>query len=310
MSYDSAFRSERVAQALGWFSIALGVAELVAPSRVARLVGAHDTDSTHKTLRIFGAREITAGVAILARPDDARWVWSRVGGDTLDLGWLGRSMADESTDHRRLGMAAAAVAGITALDIVTARRLGQQPAELRAWRRRIQVEQVVTINRSLHEVYGFWRNFANFPRFMRHLEQVEVLDGRRSRWTATAPAGLRVHWDAEIVQDREGEWLAWRSLPGSQIDNSGSVRFAPAPGARGTEVRVQLEYTPPAGQVGRAIARLFGEEPKQQVREDLRRFKQLMEAGEVALSDGTGLWRAARPAPGAEVVRDLAGVQS
>ncbi len=311
MSYDSAFqRSERVAQALGWFSIALGVAEFVAPSRVARLIGAHDTESTRKTLRIFGAREITAGLAILAQPDDARWVWSRVGGDALDLGWLGRAMADESTDHRRLGMTTAAVAGVTALDVLTAQRLGEQPVETRKWRRRIQVEQVVTINRSIDEVYGFWRDFANFPRFMRHLEEVEVLNDSRSRWTATAPAGMTVRWDAEIVQDREGEWLAWRSLPGSQVENSGSVRFSPAPGARGTEVRVQLQYTPPAGQVGRVIAKLFGEEPKQQVREDLRRFKQLMEAGEVALSDGTGMWRPAKPAADADTVRQLAGVRS
>ena len=310
MPHDSTFqRSERLAQALGWFSIGLGAAELIAPSHVARFIGADDTESTRNTLRVFGARELAAGLAVLSQPDDARWMWSRVGGDALDLGWLGRSMADGASDRQRLGLAAAAVAGVAALDVLTARGLGRLPADARLRRRRIQVEQVVTINRSIHEVYDFWRDFANFPRFMAHVEHVEVLDSRRSRWTATAPAGMTVSWEAEIIQDREGEWLAWRSLPGSQVENSGSVRFAPAPGARGTEVRVQLEYVPPAGRLGRAAAMLFGEEPRQQVREDLRRFKQLMEAGEIALSDGRGLWRAAQPAKSADTVRELAGVR-
>jgi len=119
---------------------------------------------------------------------------------------------------------------------------------------------------------------------------------------------MSVHWDAEIVQDHEGEWLAWRSLPGSQVEHYGAVRFAAAPGARGTEVRVQMEYKPPAGRVGRVIAMLFGEEPEQQIREDLRRFKALMETGEIPLSDGPGLWRAAQPAKRAEQIRSYAGV--
>jgi uncharacterized membrane protein len=298
--------TEPIAVALGWFSIALGVAELAAPSRMARMIGAPDTDATRKTLRAFGAREIAAGVSILAQPDRARWLWSRVGGDALDLAWLGKTMASSDADRERLGMATAAVAGVTALDVVAARQMSRQRSEMPG--EGVKVEQVVTINRTIEEVYGYWRNFANFPNFMRHLKQVEVLDSQRSRWTAKAPAGMSVRWEAEIVQDQEAEWLAWRSLPGSDIENSGSVRFAPAPGARGTEVRVQLEYVPPAGRVGRTIAMLFGEEPEQQIRDDLRRFKALMETGEIPLSDGPGLWRAAQPAKTAAQIRDYAGV--
>jgi uncharacterized membrane protein len=299
--------TEPLALALGWFSIALGLAEAAAPSRVARLIGADDTESTRNTLRAFGAREIAAGVAILAQPDRARWLWSRVGGDALDLAWLGREMTQDTAEGGRLGMAAAAVAGVTALDVFAAQRLGRRQSEARTGVG-VRVEQVVTINRSIDEVYRFWRDFENFPHFMRHVKSVEVLDDRRSRWTAKAPAGMSVHWDAEIVQDQESEWLAWRSLPGSQVEHSGSVRFAPAPGARGTEVRVQMEYMPPAGRFGRVIAMMFGEEPEQQIREDLRRFKQLMETGEIPLSDGPGLWRAAQPAKRAEQIRDYAGV--
>ena len=301
--------TEPLPLALGCFSIALGAAEIAAPSRLARLIGADDTESTRNTLRAFGAREIAAGIAILSQPDRARWLWSRVGGDALDLAWLGRAMKSDSSETDRLGMAAAAVAGVTALDVIAAQRLAResQPSRRRETEP-VRVEQVVTINRSVEELYRFWRDFGNFPHFMRHIKHIEVLDNRRSRWTAKAPAGMSVHWDAEIVQDHEGEWLAWRSLPDSQVEHYGSVRFAPAPGARGTEVRVQMEYKPPAGRFGRVIAMLFGEEPEQQIREDLRRFKALMETGEIPLSDGPGLWRAAQPAKRAEQIRSYAGV--
>ena len=172
----------------------------------------------------------------------------------------------------------------------------------------VRIERVTTINRPVHEVYSFWRRFENFPRFMRHLVSVETFPNGRSRWKAKGPAGMRVEWEAELIEDRQNEWIAWRSVQGSGIQNSGSVRFSPAPGARGTEVRVQLQYSPPAGSFGRGIAWLFGEEPDQQIHHDLHRFKQLMETGEIPLTDGPSLTRAARPTdPGK--VRSLAGVK-
>jgi uncharacterized membrane protein len=300
-SDSSHVAAERLALGLGWFGIALGLAELTAPRQVARLIGASDSDETRRTLRVFGAREMANGVALLTQPNRSRWLWSRVGGDALDLAWLGNAMTDGASRRDRLGAAAAMVAGVAALDVVAARRLDGRGRH--AGEAGVRVEQVVTINRSIDDVYAFWRHFGNFPRFMRHVLDVELLDDRRSHWRAKAPAGLTVEWDAEMVQDRPNEWIAWRSLPGSEVTHSGSVRFSPAPGARGTEVRVQLEYLPPAGAVGRSIAWLFGEEPRQQVRDDLRRFKQIMEAGEVAVSDGPGLWRAARPAGRLEAKR-------
>jgi uncharacterized membrane protein len=142
---------------------------------------------------------------------------------------------------------------------------------------------------------------------MRHLESVQAV-GERSHWRAKGPAGMSVEWDAEIVTDQENEWIAWRSLEGSDVENSGSVRFTRAPGARGTEVRVQLQYNPPGGRLGRGLAWLFGEEPDQQIHEDLRRFKQLMETGEVPLSDGPSLYRPAQPAANPQEVRSIAGV--
>jgi uncharacterized membrane protein len=144
----------------------------------------------------------------------------------------------------------------------------------------IHVHQAVTINRPIADIYDFWHDFERLPSFMSHLEAVEVVDETHSRWTAKAPAGLNVSWEAKIVNDIPNEVIAWRSLPSSQIANAGSVRFAPAPGGRGTEVRVELEYVPPAGKLGVAIARLLGEEPTLQVQEDLRRLKQLLEDGD------------------------------
>ncbi|MFL5401954.1 MAG: SRPBCC family protein [Gemmatimonadales bacterium] len=146
----------------------------------------------------------------------------------------------------------------------------------------IKAERVVMVNRPVGEVYRFWRTLENLPRFMDHLESVTVLDENRSHWVAKAPAGARVEWDATIHNEIEDELLAWRSLPGSDIDNAGSVHFTPM--GQSTEVRVVLSYDPPAGKVGVAVAKLLGEEPGQQVEEDLRRFKQVMEAGKAPLT--------------------------
>ncbi len=150
----------------------------------------------------------------------------------------------------------------------------------------IKVERSLTIAKPVAEVFNFWRNFENLPRFMNYLEKVEVTGERTSRWVAKAPIDLQVEWEAEITEERQNELIAWRSLPGSEVENSGSVRFKSAPGDRGTEIIVNLEFQPPGGSAGAAVARLFGKHPDLQVREDLRRFKQIMETGETATVSG------------------------
>jgi len=144
----------------------------------------------------------------------------------------------------------------------------------------VKVEKRVVVNRPVEEVYRFWRNFENLPRFMDHLESVTVLDETRSHWVAKAPAGTRVEWDASIHNEIENELIAWRSLEGADVNHAGSVHFTPA-GQGQTEVRVVLSYEPPAGKVGAALAKLLGEEPSQQVDDDLRRLKQVLEATEI-----------------------------
>jgi uncharacterized membrane protein len=152
----------------------------------------------------------------------------------------------------------------------------------------MRVTKAITINRPADEVYAFWRDFENLPRFMYHLEMVETIDGKRSHWTAKAPGGSSVEWDAEITEDRPNEAIAWRSIgTDDDVRNSGSVRFVKAPGDRGTEIIVTTEYDPPGGKVGAVFAKLFGEEPSQQIGQDLRRCKQVMEIGEVVRSEGS-----------------------
>jgi uncharacterized membrane protein len=148
------------------------------------------------------------------------------------------------------------------------------------------VTRSVTINRPRQEVYEFWRDLEQLPTFMIHLEAVTSTGDRRSHWVAKAPGG-RVEWDAEITEDRPGEIIAWQSVTGSDVPNGGSVRFTDAPADRGTEIHVDLRYDPPAGSAGTKVAKLFGEDPQQQLRDDLRRFKQVMETGEVVRSDGS-----------------------
>ena len=160
----------------------------------------------------------------------------------------------------------------------------------------IRVERAVTVNRPKAELYQMWRDFENLPRFMEHLEsvQVDVSDGDRSHWVAKGPLNRRVEWDAEIIEERENEVLVWKSLPGSTVESMGRVEFLDAPGGRGTIVHVAMEYNPPAGSLGAAFAKLFGKEPGHQVNEDLRRFKQIMEAGEVATVEGQPSGRASQ----------------
>lgn len=134
------------------------------------------------------------------------------------------------------------------------------------------------------EVYRFWRRLDNLPRFMTHLNRVTETPDGKSHWVAEAPAGLAVEWDAEVINERENEVLAWRSLPGSDVVTAGSVNFDEARDGRSTQVSVNLQYAPPAGKAGAFIATLFGVEPSQTVREDLRRFKQLLEAGEIPIA--------------------------
>ncbi|HEX2219131.1 MAG TPA: SRPBCC family protein [Gemmatimonadales bacterium] len=293
---------ERLAKALGVFSVGLGLAQVLAPRGVARAIGVEDDDDNRKTMFAIGLREIATGVGLLSQRRPATFAWGRVTGDAMDLALLGRAFRSDRTDQNRLAAATAAVLGVTVLDVIAGQRLSRPESRAVLERRRergIRVRKAITINRSPEEIYRFWRNFENLPVFMSHLESVRQLDDRRSYWKARAPLGATVEWTAELVEDRPNELIAWRSVEDADVTNSGRVRFTPAPRGRGTEVQVELSYEPPAGVIGATIAKLFGEEPSQQVDGDLRRFKQVMEVGEVVHSDAS-IHRGAHPAQPSE----------
>ncbi len=300
--------SERLAQLLGWFSVGLGLAQIVSPRGVSRMIGFPGNDENRRTMQTIGVRELASGVGILTQSRPAGWVWSRVAGDVMDLALLGRGLNGSHTNRNRVAAATAAVMGVALLDLLTSSRLSRESDGAHAGadrgvraQRGVHVKTSITINHSPEEVYQFWRNFTNLPRFMAHLESVQVLDDRRSRWKASAPAGSSVEWDAEITADEPNRRIAWHSLQNADVANRGEVRFLPAPGGQGTEVHVELRYEPPGGAFGAAVAKLFGEEPGQQVRGDLRRLKQVLETGEVVHSDAS-IHRGTHPARPAERV--------
>jgi len=291
--------AKRLARGLGWFSVGLGLTELLAPRFIANISGV----SKNRTglIRLYGLRELASGIAIFSTKDPGAAVWSRVAGDALDLASLGAACLSPDAKRGRITFATANVLAVTALDVICARQLTD------GGDKGVHAKATCIINREPDEVYKFWRDFRNMARFMKHLESVEELSEDRSHWTAKGPAGMQVEWDATIIADEPGRVITWRSLEGSDVDNAGAVRFEAAPGGRGTIVKVNIQYNPPAGVLGAAVAKFFGEEPEQQLDDDLRRFKQILEVGEVVVSEatllGTGYMtqRPGRPADATEL---------
>jgi len=154
------------------------------------------------------------------------------------------------------------------------------------YRQGIRVDKFITIDKPREEVYGFWRNLETLPRFMQHVHSLTALDHKCSHWILRGPTGKTVEWNAEIIHEQPNEWIGWRSIPGSDVDSAGSVHFKPAPGGRGTQVHLELQYIPPGGLFGAARAMLMGESPADQIQQDLRRLKQLMETGEISTTEG------------------------
>jgi uncharacterized membrane protein len=256
----------------------------------------------------MGIREIATGLAVLARPNAPAPLWARVAGDAVDLALLGRVMGGNGTRSAPAIAATIAVAGVTLVDVLTALDMQARETDPRDRTDLIEVAAAITIRRSLAEVYDFWRHIENFPAFMRDLESVRDLGGGRSQWVVAGPAGIRAEWEAEVITDQHNHLISWRSVPGSTVENRGAVRFEHAAGGRGTEVHVEIKYRPPLGRAGAAAAWLTGKSARGQIREGLRRVKQLLEVGEIPLSEGPGLSRPAQPAARTETLSDISGV--
>jgi uncharacterized membrane protein len=266
---------------------------------MVRMIGLKDDERSRFWMRAVGVRELAAASGILTRRRPTGWLWSRVAGDTMDLALLRAGLGSKPKEPTRTVAAAGAVMGVTAADTVESLRLTRRdmadeqtpaPAPTAQDSRPpgpMHARASVTVRRPRKEVYAFWHDFQNLPQFMTHLDSVEITGIRRTHWCATGPAGRKVEWDAELTAEDDSSLIAWRSLEGADVENSGTVRFVKAPGDRGTEIHLELHYHIPGGPLGAAVAKLFGEEPSQQANDDLRRFKQVMETGEVVRSDGS-----------------------
>jgi uncharacterized membrane protein len=267
----------RLARGLGLFSLALGAVELAKPGAIARMVGANRTATTRTAIRALGAREVAAGVTVLAKPRRAWPLWSRVFGDAIDLGMIG--LVGRAHGRKRLGRilaATAAVAGVMALDILAARRARRSTASP-------PIIYSVTINKSPSEVYAFFRKLSRLPLFMDYLESVTE-HGDRSHWVAKLPLVGRVSWDAKLTADRPGELFEWESVPGARIKQLGRLTFTRAPARNATEVRLELRMGVRGTPASDALAKLLA---KPEAKGDLKRLKQVIETGEVLYSDAT-----------------------
>ncbi len=216
--------------------------------------------------------------ATATRTDEVERFLAIAGGTLLTIAGLRRG--------RLLGLGAAALGGgLIYRGLSAPCPEARNPVAAVSAGRGFKIIECIAVNRPAEQIYELWRDFEGLPRFLNHLLSVKT-DGPRSHWVARGPAGTRVEWDAEIINSEPGRLIAWRSLAGSMVSTAGSVHFTPLPADHGTEVRVELKYDPPAGKLGSWLAWLFGAEPGQQIHEDLRRFKQLAEAGEVATTVG------------------------
>lgn len=279
------FTAARLGVALGWVGVGIGIAELLAPRALAHTTG---LPSRPRLIRAMGVREIVTGAGLLMKPHQSGWRWSRVAGDMLDLSLL--AWISRNHPNRRLTGMAALVAGLTALDMLAAYD-SRQRAPHRETPGVIRIHKSLHIQRPVEACYRFWRNFENFPQFMQHVEAVQVVDATRTHWRIRAPFGQHIEWTAELFSDIPSQQLAWRTLAGSSVEHTGVVRFLPAPDNKSTRIDLDMSYHTPLGKAGLMLAKIFGEAPAQLIDEDLRRFKQLIETGEIATTAGQSAGR-------------------
>ncbi len=304
----------RIAAGLGCLSIGLGLLELLAPRTLGRFIGLEPEQASRRgtrdpgdrreryatdrpasslvdagiaralLVRGLGVREIASGIGILTRPRPAVWLWSRVAGDAMDLSLLALALSRRPNARPRLIGATAAVLAVAALDVFASieyTRVRRAGRSIETQRRRVPLEAAMVVNRPPEECYRFWHDLTNLPRFMRSIESVRVESDTRSHWVAREPGGAELEWDSEIIHDIPNRLISWRSVDPS-VPHAGAVHFDPAPGGRGTLVRVRMNHGgAPGGALSRAASRLFGRVPEVQIRADLKRFKRILETGEI-----------------------------
>ena len=300
--------TDSLARNLGWFSLGLGLAQLLAPRQVARLVGVDDDSETEAVMRLVGLREIGSGVGLLMQAKPTPWLWARVGGDAMDLMLLSRALQSPESHRGRVLLATAAVLGIAAADTMTSMRMAGEPEEpyLARQQRPIRVTAAVTINAPVSEIYSWWEGFRQLPQFMQDAASIEMTDAGTTRWTFALPGGQNVAMDIELMESRPNEEISWRTGQGSPLSGSGQVRFRTAPVGRGTEVIFNAEFNPPGGELGKTVGGILTRTLGAKLSNDLRRLKQLIELGEIVRSDDSIIPGPNPAQPVSEVPADVA----
>lgn len=276
-----------MARGLGWFSIALGITELIAPHAITRTLGLRGREDL---VRTYGLREIGTGIGILASEDPTPWIWGRVGGDALDLATVAGGL--ESSKRGNALLALLALGGVTAMDVACGRQLGRDrgtggnghgagaPADAP------ETERSVTIGKSAQELYERWRDPKTLSRVMAPFATVRASETGGTHWQVEGLLGHTLDWTMETVDDRPGEAIGWRSLPGAQVPSEGSVRFRPATGGRGTVATLRIRFDPPGGVLGDAVAKLRGGLIPATIADmALHRFQSLVETGEIPTTE-------------------------
>jgi len=279
---------EKLVTNLGWFSIGLGVAELLFPGALCRLVG---VKPRRFLTRLLGAREIASGIGLLNQPAKGPWLKARVAGDAMDLSLLALASTSDKSKKGKLAVALASVAGVTVVDFLCYKdffdgRPETIGLEFSKSPDVVHFRRSLVINRPIEELYQIWRNFSELPRYMNNLLSVEERERNRWHWKSRGPGETEVEWVAEVTRDVPNQAIEWRTLPGADVDHKGSVQFVRAAGGRGTIVRVEMQYRAPAGKPGAIITKLLGKSPEHQIGADLLRFKQFLETGEIARTSG------------------------
>ena len=281
-------RASALARGLGWFSIGLGMAELVTPRAVTRALGLRGQEGL---VRAYGLREIGTGIGILMAEDPAPWIWGRVGGDALDLATVVGGL--EGSKRGEALLALVALGGVTAVDVACGRQLGRDREKADRDGRGAgaptnapEAERSITIGKTAQELYERWRHPGTLTRVMAPFATVRASEGGNMRWQVAGPLGQSLDWETETTGDHPGEATGWRSLPGAQVPSEGSIRFRPATGGRGTVATLRVRFDPPGGLIGDAVAKLLGGlVPATVVDTALRRFKSLVETGEIPTTE-------------------------
>lgn len=273
---------QTTARFLGWFSVGLGLAEVVAPNAITRALGTRRRPGLVRTA--YGLRELAVGAGLLTTRTPQPWVWARVAGDVLDLATLGAALGGRRSNRGAVGFALASVAAVTALDVRTALALGTENGTSGATEKGAppdaeEVRSSITIGRPPEEVYWAWRDPVTVATMLQPFARVHAESPELAHIQPRTPLGGALQWSWDVPDERPGEFMRFRSLEGSTVRNEGTATLRPTADGRGTHLEVHARYQAPGGPLGTKALAAFGLVPQKALDETLDRFRDLVESG-------------------------------